>query len=129
MTARTSSLGSAPFPRWNAAANKLLVSAYKLIGFLLLTIILIGIVTFVGIHTFYLVHRAWVAPKVVSPADPTVLDLQARVAEESWQQQQLVIERRAVETQLARSRLVAEAEQSFQQGLPSAMKTDVGSRR
>ena len=129
MNARTSSLGSATFPRWNAALNKLLVGAYKLTGFLLLTTILIGIVTFVGIHTFYLVHRAWVVPKVISPTDPTVLDLQARVAEEGWQQQQLVIERRAVETQLDRTRLIAEAEQSFQQGLPSAMLTDVGSRR
>ena len=81
MSASTTTVRSAGMIRWNAAGNRALVTAYKLIGFLLLTVILIGIVSFVGLHAFYLVDRSWVKPRVVSPGDPEVVELRSRLAE------------------------------------------------
>jgi hypothetical protein len=129
MSASTTTVRSAGMIRWNAAGNRALVTAYKLIGFLLLTVILIGIVSFVGLHAFYLVHRSWVMPRVVSPGDPEVIELRSRLAEEVSRQQALLAEQRGIEAKLQRLRLIAEAELSFQAALPAAMESDVVVRR
>jgi hypothetical protein len=109
--------------------NKLLVSAYKLVGFGLLGAILIGIVSYVGIHVFYLVHKSWVVPTVISPNDPVVLDLRARIAHEDWMRHKLLAERATLEVQLKKARRVSELERSFQKHFQRAMATDASSRR
>lgn len=113
----------------NANLNKLLVSAYKLIGFGLLSIILLGIVSYVGIHGFYLVHRSWVVPTVISPNDPIVLDLRARIAHEDWMRHKVLTERATLEVQLRKAQRVAELEKTFQRYFRRAMKKDAAVRR
>lgn len=129
MSASTTTVRSAGMVRWTAVANRALVTAYKIVGFLLLTVILIGIVCFVGLHSFYVVHRAWVVPRVVSAGDPEVVELRSRLAEEVSRHQALQVEQRGVEAKLQRLRLIAEAELSFQAALPAAMESDVVARR
>jgi hypothetical protein len=113
----------------NASLNKLLVSAYKLIGFGLLSIILLGIVSYVGVHGFYLVHRSWVVPTVISPNDPIVMDLRARIAHEDWMRHKVLTERAALEVQLRKAQRVAELEKTFQHYFRRAMKKDAAVRR
>jgi hypothetical protein len=113
----------------NARLNKVLVSAYKVIGFGLLSIILFGVVSYVGIHGFYLVHRSWVVPTVISPNDPIVLDLRARIAHEDWMRHKVLTERAALEVQLRKARRVEELEKTFQHHFRRAMKKDAAVRR
>jgi hypothetical protein len=113
----------------NASLNKLLVSAYKLIGFGLLAIILLGIVSYVGVHGFYLVHRSWVVPTVISPNDPLVMDLRARIAHEDWMRHKVLTEKATLEVQLRKARRVAELEKTFQHHFRRAMKKDAAVRR
>jgi hypothetical protein len=61
---------------------------------------------------------------VISPTDPAVLDLRARIAEESWKRHQVEGQRVAIEAKLERARLVAQLEQSFQTGFESALAGD-----
>jgi tetratricopeptide (TPR) repeat protein len=109
--------------------NRLLVSVYKVIGFAVLTAILFGIVSYVGTHVFYLVHRSWVVPTVISANDPVVLDLRARIAHEDWMRHKLLGERANIEVQLKKARRVAELESSFQKQFRRAMAADAAQRR
>jgi hypothetical protein len=129
MSTRTSPLGPVNFAAASAVLNRVLVSAYKVLGFIILTVILFGITAFVGIHSLYVVHRAWLAPAVISPTDPAVLDLRARIADESWKRYQVDGERVAIASKLDRARLVVESEQFFQQGFQSALAGDAVSNR
>jgi hypothetical protein len=128
MTSRATSLRPG-FGVASSNLNKLLVSAYKLIGFGLLAAILIGIVSYVGIHGFYLVHKAWVVPTVVSPNDPVVLDLRARIAHEDWMRHKVLADRAALEVQLRKAKRVAELERLYQSQFKRAMKRDAAFRR
>lgn len=129
MTSRTSSLRPLSFSAASALMNRVLVSAYKILGFVILIIILLGISAYVGIHSLYVVHRAWLAPAVISPTDPAVLDLRARLADESWKRHKVDGERVVLQSKLERARLVAQLEQSFQQGFQSALAGDAVSNR
>ncbi|HTV25656.1 MAG TPA: hypothetical protein VMG12_43470 [Polyangiaceae bacterium] len=113
----------------NASVNKFMVSAYKLIGFGLLAIILLGIVSYVGVHAFYMVHRSWVVPTVISPNDPIVMDLRARIAHEDWMRHKVLTERATLEVQLRKAKRVAELEKTFQHYFRRAMKKDAAVRR
>jgi hypothetical protein len=114
---------------FNSNLNKVLVSAYKVVGFGLLTVILIGIVSYVFIHGFYLVHRSWVVPTVISPNDPVVLDLRARIAHEDWMRHKVLTERATLQVQLRKAKRVAELENTFQLYFKRAMKKDAAARR
>lgn len=129
MTTRTTWLRPPNLLTLSAALNRLLVSAYKLVGFVILGVILLGIVAFVGLHGSYVVHRAWLVPTVISPTDPAVLDLRARIAEESWMRRKLASERTTIEAKLNRTRLVGALEKSFQAGFQSALAGDASASR
>jgi hypothetical protein len=58
-----------------------------------------------------------------------VLDLRARIAEESWKRHQVEGQRVAIEAKLERARLVAHLEQSFQLGFESALAGDAVATR
>ncbi|MET0409937.1 MAG: hypothetical protein ABW217_01510, partial [Polyangiaceae bacterium] len=111
---------------YNSNLNRVLVSAYKVIGFGLLTLILLGIVSYVGTHLFYLVYRSWVVPTVISPNDPLVLDLRARLAHEDWMRHKLLSERGTIEVQLRKARREAELERTFEVDFRRAMQKEAG---
>jgi hypothetical protein len=118
-----------PFGVMSSSLNRLFVSAYKLVGFGLLSLILVGIASYIGIHGFYLVHRSWVVPTMISPNDPIVLDLRARIAHEDWMRHKVLAERAALEVQLKKARRVAELERAFQEHFKRSMRRDAASRR
>jgi hypothetical protein len=128
MTSRATPLRPA-FGAMSSNLNRLLVSVYKVIGFGVLTAILFGIVSYVGMHVFYLVHKSWLVPTLISPSDPAVLDLRARLAHEDWMRHKLLGERATLEVQLKKARRVAELEKSFQKQFRRAMAADAAQRR
>jgi hypothetical protein len=128
MSTRVSSLRQLA-GEYNSNLNRVLVSAYKVIGFGLLTLILLGIVSYVGTHLFYLVYRSWVVPTVISPNDPLVLDLRARLAHEDWMRHKLLSERGTIEVQLRKARREAELERTFELDFRRAMQKEAGQRK
>jgi hypothetical protein len=114
---------------YNSNLNRALVSAYKVIGFGLLAVILLGIVSYIGTHAFYLVYRSWVVPTVISPNDPVVLDLRARIAHEDWMRHKVLSERATLEVQLGKARRLAALERTFELDFRRAMRKEAVQRR
>jgi len=82
------------------SANKLFVSAYKLVGFAVLTALLVGIFGYLGTGLFFLFDREWIAPLVLSPNSEKVLQMNAHMVQQQYRREQLEAERLAFETQV-----------------------------
>lgn len=113
----------------NSNLNRALVGAYKVAGFAVLVLILLGIASYVGTHGFYLVHRAWLKPTIVSPTDPRVLDLRARIAHEDSMRRRLLGERSALEVRLRKAQRLAELERVFESDFRRAMQKEAAQRK
>ncbi|MFZ5893501.1 MAG: hypothetical protein ACOY0T_20740 [Myxococcota bacterium] len=122
----TSIKPSAPAP---PAFSRWIVSAYRLLGFVVLVCILVGIVSYIGLNLTYFVHRAWVAPIVISPTDPRVLDLSSRMAHESWMREQVEASRIELTARIDRARRTVEAEKQYQESFQAALEQDANARR
>lgn len=109
--------------------GKALVAAYRWLGFLILTCILVGLVSYIGVHLFYFAYRSWVTPTIISPTDPAVLDLAARVAHETSQRQQVEASRADLEARIALDERVERVELSYQESLRTALAEDAAVRR
>jgi hypothetical protein len=80
--------------------NKTAVSIYKLIGFVVLTGIMLGITAYLGTSVFYLIDRAWVVPIVLSPSSEKVLQMNSHLIRQKYEAESLEIERMTFEAQL-----------------------------
>ena len=79
MTARNhalTSVGLAPDPAEPGSSYR----PYKFLGLCDLFAILLGLGLYLGQCAFYFVHRAWVAPMIITGVDPHVQDLSSRHA-------------------------------------------------
>jgi len=74
------------------AFNRLVVQAYKLVGFVVLIAILTGLVSFFTLNLFYLFDRSWLAPVILSPRHERVVELSAQLAQQTQQRDRLVAE-------------------------------------
>ena len=81
--------------------NKIIVSIYKVMGFVVLTAIMFGIVTYLGTSVFYLLDRDWVVPVVLSPSSEKVLQMNNHLIQQNYQLDQLQVERMSLEAELA----------------------------
>jgi hypothetical protein len=61
--------------------NKLIVSAYKLTGFAVLTVIVFGLLSYMGSNLFYAMSSSWLQPTLVSATDEHVLPLRTKLTE------------------------------------------------
>ncbi len=122
----TSIKPTAPAP---PAFSRFIVSAYRLLGFLVLVCILLGLVSYIGVNVIYFFHRSWVAPAVVSPSDPRVLDLSSRMAHESWMRQQVEANRIELKARIARAQRLEAAEKQYQDSFQAALTQDASARR
>lgn len=112
-------LGLGP-PKINT--QKLIVNAYRLLGFAILTIIVIVLVGYIASQAFYFMSSSWVMPMAVTPTDEKVVSLQAQLAE-----QQNTRDRIADELQQAERAILAQ--QTFQAEFAKAIRSDLEGRK
>jgi hypothetical protein len=110
---------SSLFPR---SARLLVVSSYRLVGFAVLTMIVLGLVAYLAQGLFYFLNDSWVAPTVVAPTDPRVLELNARFAQQSSLRDKLAADLSHVERVIA-------LHESFQHGFRQAIAADLQERK
>jgi hypothetical protein len=115
-------LGLGPPAAASQRAAKLIVSAYRLLGFGILSIVVVVLVGYIATTAFYYFSDSWIAPVVVSPTDERVVALQAQLGE-----QQSARDRIADELQQA-ERAIA-AQQTFQAEFARAIRLDLEGRK
>jgi hypothetical protein len=74
-------------------AGTLLVPLYRLISVAVLTAILFGLASYLILTLFYFVSTTWVEPRIVSPTDAQVLQLNGQLAQGTLLREQLATER------------------------------------
>lgn len=114
-------LGLAPKPV-TKKAQKLVVSTYRLLGFSILTIIVMVLVGYIATTAFYFLNHSWVTPVAISANDEKVVGLQGQLAAQLNERERLAAE-------LAQSERAILAEQTFEMQFAKAIKKDLEGRR
>jgi hypothetical protein len=115
-------LGLGP-PKINSQkAAKFIVNVYRLLGFAILTIIVVVLVGYIASTAYYYMSDSWLMPMAVTPTDEKVVALQAQLAE-----QQNARDRIADELQQAERAILAQ--QTFQAEFAKAIRSDLEGRK
>lgn len=109
--------------------NKLVVSAYKVLGFGILTLLLVGLLSFIGLNAFFFLNRSWVAPTILSPTDERVLALSAQLAQQTTARDRLVAERAELDSRMELARRAVASQKAFQADFRQAIASDLAARR
>lgn len=109
--------------------QKLIVSAYKGIGFVVLTAILLGLASYIGVNLFYMVNSSWLAPTVVSPTDERVLQLNAQLAQQTSLREKLAADRADLNARLLDADRTIAMQEGFQRNFELAVEADLNARR
>jgi hypothetical protein len=102
--------------------QKLIVNAYKLLGFAILTIIVVVLVGYIASSAFFYMSSSWVVPMQVSATDEKVVTLQAQLSEQQNTRDRLADELNQAERSIA-------MQQSFQLEFAKAIKLDLDGRK
>ena len=111
----------APMPA-RQKATRAVVSAYRGLGFLILTIIVVILVGYIATSVFYMVSDSWIEPMVVSPTDERVLSLKSQLAEKTNLRDQVALELQHTERFIT-------SQQEFQAEFIKAVKADLAERK
>lgn len=111
-----------PAPPHLQKLNKLVVDAYKVVGFGILTVIVFGLISYLTVSLFYLVSRSWIVPTVLSPTDDKVLELRTRLTEQTAQRDKLLADQRDSER-------IISAQEEFQAAFRNALAADLKDRQ
>jgi hypothetical protein len=111
----------APKPSTQRAA-KLIVSAYRLLGFSILTIIVVVLVGYITQSAFFYLSSSWAVPMSVTPSDERVVSLQAQLAAQQNTRDRIADELAEAERSIA-------AQQMFQAEFGRAIKSDLEGRK
>jgi hypothetical protein len=103
-------------------AQQWMVSLYRGLGFLILTIIVLVLVSYLATTAFYYWNDTWIEPMVVSATDEKVLSLEAQVAAQENERDRIQAELTAAERELA-------VEQDFQSQFAAAIRDDLAGRK
>jgi hypothetical protein len=91
-----------------------LVPLYRLISFAVLSAILLGLTSYLFLTLFYFASKSWAKPKIVSPTDAQVLQLNGQLAQGMLVREQLVAERLDLLVKLREARRKATDSGQFQ---------------
>ena len=98
------------------------VTAYRLLGFTILTVIVLALVSYLITTAFFYMSDSWVVPMAISPTDEKVVTLQAQLAE-----RQTTRDRTAAELEQAERAI--QVQQEFQAEFAKAIKSDLEGRK
>jgi hypothetical protein len=101
---------------------KLLVTAYRLLGFAVLTLIVVVLVGYIATSAFYFVSSSWIQPMVVSKSDERVLTVQTQLAEQENIRDRLLADLAIADRTIA-------VQQSFQTEFARSIRADLTGRR
>lgn len=107
----------APFNR-----SKFIVDTYRLLGFAILSIIVVVLVGYIATNVFYATSGRWVQPMVISSTDERVMSMAAKAAELETQRDKLA-------SDLAQAERVIESQQAFQSQFAAAIRADLKERQ
>ena len=102
--------------------GKWIVSGYRLLGFAILTVIVIVLVGYIVQTAFFYMSDSWVVPSAVSPTDERVVTLSAQLAEQQNSRDRIADELNQAERAIA-------AQQTFQAEFAKAIKNDLDGRK
>ena len=111
--------------RWFPDAKKAsswIVSAYRLLGFSILTIIVVVLVGYITTTAFFYVSDSWVVPMAVTPNDEKVVSLEAQVSTQQDQRDRIADELNQAERAIV-------AQQEFQAEFAKAIRGDLENRK
>jgi hypothetical protein len=103
-------------------AAKLIVSAYRLLGFSILTIIVVVLVGYIAQTAFFYASSSWVVPMSVTPSDERVVVLQAQLAAQQNTRDKIADE-------LAQAERAITAQQVFQAEFVKTITSDLEGRK
>lgn len=101
---------------------KLMVSAYRLLGFGILTVIVVALVGYIATTLFYMASSSWAVPTIVSPTDEHVVQLRGEIAKQENETARLARELADAERAIA-------VEQGYQTRFSAAIASDLAARR
>ena len=102
--------------------TKHVVSAYRMMGFGILTIIVMVLIGYIATTAFFYVSNSWVVPMAISPSDEKVVSLMSQV-----DAQQSSRDRTATELDEAERAIVVQ--QEFQSEFAKAIQSDLDGRK
>lgn len=103
-------------------AARLIVNAYRLLGFAILTIIVVVLVGYIASSAFYYLSTRWIVPVAVSPTDEKVVALQAQLAAQETARDRIADE-------LGQAERAIVAQQAFQAEFARAIRGDLEGRQ
>lgn len=110
-------------PKVNAqTASKWLVTAYRVLGFAILTIIVVVLVGYIVSSAFFYVSSSWAVPMQVTASDEKVVSLSAQVGAQQNTRDQIA-------DQLNQAERAIVAQQEFQAQFTKAIQGDLAGRR
>ncbi|MDQ3369893.1 MAG: hypothetical protein M3680_31125 [Myxococcota bacterium] len=115
-------IGLAPPRAAGGRIPKLIVASYRLLGFAILSLIVVVLVGYVATTTFYFFSTSWVTPVAVSASDEKVVKLKAELAAQHNVRDRLVAELDATERTIT-------AQSEFQLAFAQAIRTDLEGRQ
>jgi len=74
-------------------AATLLVPLYRFISVIILSAILLGLASYIFLTIFYFLNQGWMEPRIISPTDAQVLQLNGQLAQGTLVREQLATER------------------------------------
>ena len=119
-TARVELPANVPSRAANTAA-RLTVSAYRLLGFSILTLIVVVLIGYITQTAFFFLSHTWAMPIQVSASDDKVVAMQTALTAQRNARDKL-------QADLAQADLAVAAEQRFQLDFVKAVKTDLAAR-
>lgn len=93
-------LSDPPGRKFTPLVQGTLIRAYKIMGLVALTGILVGLICFLTVNVFYLVNRSWVRPVVLSPTHTSVLNAMSALSDEMADRDALISEREQLHAEL-----------------------------
>ncbi|MFN0253717.1 MAG: hypothetical protein ACKV2T_43010 [Kofleriaceae bacterium] len=103
-------------------ASSWIVTLYRLLGFSILTVIVVVLVGYITTTAFFYVSDSWVVPMAITPSDEKVISLQAQVSTQRDQRDRIADE-------LAQAERAIIAQQEFQSEFAKAIRGDLENRK